>query len=268
MKQAGSRPGKGGILMATLTAEDKHDSSATLKCDEERTRRYGRAGVEQQRSRPARSPSTSAVAPLQWIGKISACSLLGRLGDAEAVETLRGPSRGFQPPGPPGRAQEPRETRRQETYSGDEVAELVSYLEHPSWWVKTGALRNLSLIRDKRALEPVSQLLLDEDESCAKRPAPTLEEINRKTLRKRKAETPLHAALLPCLRQLAREAARTSQPDNSPHRTGRPRAGRIFSSIARGSIYSRGRSKAGRQAVTVDASIGMPAALVRVGKMD
>ena len=63
--------------------------------------------------------------------------------------------------------------------SDDEVAELVSFLDHPSWWVKMKTIKTLEAIRDPRALEPISKLLLDEDEAVRQAAKEAVESLGK-----------------------------------------------------------------------------------------
>jgi HEAT repeat protein len=172
---------RGSSTLIVLSAEDKHDLFRDLKSDDEKTRRYAMRTLSHSVSPREVAAFIRRLRPYQWQGKIGACTVLARIGGEESIDILLSLLVDFNP--------QVRQSARKalgklgvkKPYTDDEVVELVSYLEHPSWWVRVGAIKNLALIRDRRALEPISQLLMDEDDTVREASKQALAAIKKKT---------------------------------------------------------------------------------------
>jgi HEAT repeat protein len=144
--------------------DDKQDLFRDLKSADERRRQYAVRALSKSVTAREVSSFVHNLRPYHWQGKLGAIKLLGKLGDEVSVEKLKAFILDFNP--------RVREAARRtlvklgvtDPYTDDDVAELVSYLDHPSWWVRSNAIKALAALKDKRAVEPISQKLLDEDE--------------------------------------------------------------------------------------------------------
>ena len=116
---------------------------------------------------------------IQWQGKIEAVKILGKTNDPVSVQRLKALVLDFNP--------RVRQAARKalgklgitQPFTDDDVVELVSYLEHPSWWVRTNAIKSLAALKDKRAVEPISQCLLDDDETVRASALQALDDLKR-----------------------------------------------------------------------------------------
>ncbi len=123
--------------------------------------------------------------PTDWAAKIGACRLLQVIGDDISISKLKELLVDNNPTVREYAGKCLEKLGVDAVYSDDEVAELVSYLSHPSWWVRAKAVEGLEAAGDVRAIEPVSRLLLDEDDTVRDAARTALEKLSRIRLSKK-----------------------------------------------------------------------------------
>jgi len=116
---------------------------------------------------------------VQWEGKLEAVKILAKLDDKVALERLKALVLDFNPKVRQAARKALKKKGIDKPYTDNDVVELVSYLEHPSWWVKTSAIKSLAALKDKRAVEPISQCLLDDDLTVRQAARQALDELKR-----------------------------------------------------------------------------------------
>ncbi len=152
-------------MTAAMTVESKHDLLQDLRSSDLERSQYALRVLLKNVSTKDVIEFLRGLRANEWEAKISACRLLEKTGDEKAIEKLKALILDFNPRVRQEAARSLRKLGIDKPFSDDEVAELVSYLDHSSWWVKTKAIKSLEAIRDPRALEPISKLILDEDEA-------------------------------------------------------------------------------------------------------
>ncbi|HOX28497.1 MAG TPA: HEAT repeat domain-containing protein [bacterium] len=151
--------------MTVLSVDDKNDLVKDLRSGDDKRREYAVKVLARNMDSEEVAQFLRRLRPQDWEGKISACALFEKLADDLAVEKLKTLVLDFNPRVRQTAARALQKVGIEKPFGDDEVAELVSFLSHPSWWVKTKTIKSLEALRDPRALEPISRLLLDEDES-------------------------------------------------------------------------------------------------------
>ena len=116
---------------------------------------------------------------VQWQGKTEAVKILGRMHDRVSVDRLKAMVLDFHPRVRQAARKALHKMGITQPFTDDDVVELVGYLEHPSWWVKANAIKGLAALRDKRAVIPISQCLLDDDETVRETARQALDDIKR-----------------------------------------------------------------------------------------
>lgn len=101
----------------------------------------------------------------EWQAKLSACKLLAHINDEDSVQKLKDLLLDFNQKVRSEAEKALKQLGHDNPISEDEVAELVHCLSYPSWWVRVQAIKSLEALGDHRAVEPISRLLLDEDET-------------------------------------------------------------------------------------------------------
>jgi HEAT repeat protein len=150
-----------------------------LLSEDEKRRMYASRTLARHASSRQVADFLRSLRDVQWQGKIEGVKILGKLGDKLSVERLKTLVLDFNP--------RVRQTARKalaklgitQPFTDDDVVELVGYLEHPSWWVRTSAIKSLAALKDKRAVEPISQCLLDEDETVRLAAGQALDDLKR-----------------------------------------------------------------------------------------
>jgi len=165
-----------------LSLEDRADLIRDLKSSDTKRRRYAVRMLTGKANSRQVSSFLEKLRPYDWEGRLSAISLLERIGDETAEEKLKTLALDFHPRVRSAARKSLKKLGVEHPYSDDEVLELVTYLDHPSWWVKTNAIKSLAMLKDRRALDPISHLLLDEDEQVREAAQEALAAI-RKTAR-------------------------------------------------------------------------------------
>lgn len=102
--------------------------------------------------------------PAQWRWKVSATQALSKIGDELAIEKLKTLLLDIHPKVHNAAKKGLEKLGILKAYSNEEIMELISFLEHPNWWVRANASSALTSIGDKRAIKPIARLLDDEDE--------------------------------------------------------------------------------------------------------
>lgn len=159
---------------------DHEDLFADLLSGDQTRRRYAERELSRHKCSREVDDFVRGLPPFKWEAKLSAVKILTKIADKPGIERLKALMLDYNP--------KVREAARRalyklgvkQPYTDDDVVELVSYLDHPSWWVKTSAIKGLAALRDKRAVDPISQLLLDEDESVREAAREALATLRKK----------------------------------------------------------------------------------------
>jgi len=149
----------------TLTVEDKNDLFRDLCSEDRKTRDYAIRMLRKNVDSREVVQFLRALRPTDWAGKVSACKLFTRLGDTLAIQKLKDLLLDFNPKVREEAEKGLNKLGIDKPYTEDEVLELVSFLSNSSWWVRVKAVKSLEALGDTRAIEPISRLLLDEDEA-------------------------------------------------------------------------------------------------------
>lgn len=152
-------------MASILSVEDKNDLLHDLCSSDPKRRDYAVRVLSRNVDSKEVAQFLNSLRPHDWEGKISACHLFEKMADDLAIEKLKSLILDFNPKVRQAAAKALRKLGIDRPFSDDEVAELVSYLNNSSWWIRTKAIKSLEALRDRRALEPVSRLLLDEDDT-------------------------------------------------------------------------------------------------------
>ena len=143
---------------------DKKDLFLDLMSEDETRRRYAIRVLSKSATTREIADFVRGLREYQWKGKLSAIRLLAQRDDRLAVERLRALVLDFNPKVRQAAKRALKKLGVEKPFSDDDVVELVSYLDHPSWWVKVSAVKSLTALKDRRAVEPISRLLLEDDE--------------------------------------------------------------------------------------------------------
>ncbi|MEW6201556.1 MAG: HEAT repeat domain-containing protein [bacterium] len=147
-----------------LSQDDRDDLFRDLSSADPKRRRYAVRILAGKTNSLQVSSFLDKLRPYDWEGRLSAISLLEHLGDETAADKLKTLVLDFHPRVRGAARKSLKKLGVQNPYSEDEVLELVSYLDHPSWWVKISVIKSLAMLKDRRAVDSISRLLLDEDE--------------------------------------------------------------------------------------------------------
>ncbi|MFH1539018.1 MAG: HEAT repeat domain-containing protein [bacterium] len=151
-------------MASGLSPEDKADLLRDLKSGEPKRRDYAVRTLAKKVDAHDVESFMRKLRPYEWEGRLGAVSLLERIGDEDSADKIRSLALDFHPRVRSAARKALKKLGVDKIYSNDEVLELVSYLEHPSWWVKVKAIKALAHIKDPRATEAITHMLLDEDE--------------------------------------------------------------------------------------------------------
>jgi HEAT repeat protein len=152
-------------MASGLSVEDKNDLLSDLSSSDSKRRDYAVRVLSKSVDSKEVAHFLNGLRPNDWEGKIGVCRLFERLGDSLAIDKLKSLILDFNPKVRQTAAKALQKLGIEHPFSDDEVAELVSYLSNPSWWVRMKAIESLEALRDRRALEPISKMLLDEDDT-------------------------------------------------------------------------------------------------------
>ena len=164
------------------TREDHNDLFLDLLSNEDARRRYAVRMLTKNATTREVLDFVHHLRPFQWIGKLEAVKLLRKFSDEPSVERLKTLVLDYNPKVRQAARRALTQLGVEQPYTDQDVEELVSYLDHPSWWVKTNAIKSLTALKDTRAIEAISQLLLDEDDmvrTAAKEAVITLKRIKK-----------------------------------------------------------------------------------------
>jgi len=164
---------------ARLT-DERQDLFRDLGSGDEDRRRYAMRALSKSSSAREVLAFLHNLRPYQAEGKLGAIKLLGRFGDELSVEKLKGMVLDFNPKVRRAAVRTLEKLGVKSPYTDEDIDELVGWLDHPSWWVRLNAVKGLAALKDKRAVEPLSRLLLDEDDSVAEAAKQALAAMNRK----------------------------------------------------------------------------------------
>ena len=146
-------------------ADEKQDLFRDLGSGDENRRRYALRVLSKQSSPRDVLTFLHSLRPYHSEGKLSAIKLLGRFGDEASVEKLRGMVLDFNPKVRKAAVRALDKLGVKSPYTDEDLDELIGWLEHPSWWVRLSAVKGLAVIKDKRVVDPISRMLLDEDDT-------------------------------------------------------------------------------------------------------
>ncbi len=166
-------------MSTALTVDDKNDLLQDLRSGDAKRREYAVRVLSRNLDSSEVVQFLRRLRPNEWEGKISACSLFEKLGDTASVEKLKSLILDFNPKVRQAAAKALQKLGIERPFSDDEVAELVSYLNHPSWWIKTKTIKSLEALKDRRAIEPISKLLLDEDDTVRQAAKEAVESLGK-----------------------------------------------------------------------------------------
>jgi len=167
------------VMAQGLTVDDKNDLLYDLRSGDAKRREYAVRVLARNMDSAEVIRFLRGLRPQEWEGKISACNLFEKIGDPPAIEKLKSLILDFNPKVRQAAANALQKLGVTKPFSDDEVAELVSYLSHPSWWVKTKTIKSLEAIKDPRALEPITKLLLDEDDTVRQAAQEAVETLSK-----------------------------------------------------------------------------------------
>lgn len=158
---------KNGVndMNTTLTIEDKYDLFRDLQSEDPKTREYAMRVLKKNVNSREVVQFLRRLRPNDWEGKISACNLFARIKDDLSIQKLKDLLLDFNPRVRQASEKALKKLGIVKPFTDDEVVELVGFLSHPSWWVKIQAIKSLEALGDGRALEPITRLMLDEDET-------------------------------------------------------------------------------------------------------
>ncbi len=162
-----------------LTVDEKEDLLHDLRSSDDKRRQYAARALAKNISSGETARFMRTLQPHEWEAKIAVCKIFGKIGDDAAIEKLKGLILDFNPKVRQEAARELKKLGIDKPFSDDEVAELVSFLNHPSWWVKIKAIKSLEAIKDPRAAEPISRLMLDEDEDVRNAAIEAVSSLNK-----------------------------------------------------------------------------------------
>ncbi len=166
-------------MAQSLTVDDKNDLLYDLRSGDPKRREFAVKVLAKNLDSSEVIRFLRGLRPHEWEGKISACSLFERIGDPASIDKLKALILDFNPKVRQAAAKALKKLGVTKPFSDDEVAELVSYLNHPSWWVKMKTIQSLEAIKDPRAIEPISRLLLDEDETVRQAAKEAIESLGK-----------------------------------------------------------------------------------------
>ncbi|MEW5945284.1 MAG: HEAT repeat domain-containing protein [bacterium] len=166
-------------MPSELSPENKADLLRDLKSSDTKRRRYAVRMLSGKADTGEINSFLRKLRPYDWEGRLSAISLLEKNPDGEAVESLKALALDFHPRVRGAARRALKKLGVEKLFSEDEVMELVTYLDHQSWWVKTGAIKSLEALKDPRALDPISHLLLDEDEQVREAAQKAVESLRK-----------------------------------------------------------------------------------------
>lgn len=146
-------------------ADEKQDLFRDLGSDDEIRRRYALRVLAKHSSVRDVLTFLHSLRPYHSEGKLSAIKLLGRFGDEMSVEKLRALVLDFNPAVRKAAVRTLEKLGVKSPYADEDIDELVGWLDHPSWWVRLSAVKGLAALKDKRVVEPMSRMLLDEDDT-------------------------------------------------------------------------------------------------------
>jgi hypothetical protein len=158
---------------------DLDDLFQDLLSEDDKRRRYAVRMLSRHATSRQVADFLRELRNVQWQGKVEAVGVLAKLGDRVAVDRLKALVLDFNPRVRQAARKALKKLGIDRPFTDDDVVELVSYLEHPSWWVKTSAIKSLAALKDKRAVDPISQCLLDEDPTVCEAARHALEELKR-----------------------------------------------------------------------------------------
>lgn len=152
-------------MTSNLSVDSKMDLFMDLKSDDKATRDYAIQALKKNVTSKEVVHFIRKLKPGDWQAKLGACTLLLYLKDEDSVQKLKDLLLDFNQKVRKEAEKALKRLGHDNPISEDEVAELVSCLSYPSWWVRVQAIKSLEALGDPRALEPISKLLLDEDET-------------------------------------------------------------------------------------------------------
>lgn len=166
-------------MASGLSPEDKADLFRDLKSGDSKRRGYAVRTLAKKIDAHDVESFLRKLRPYEWEGRLSAVMLLERLGDEDSADKLRSLALDFHPRVRSAARKTLKKLGVDKIYSNDEVLEFVSYLEHSSWWVKVQAIKSLAHIKDPRATEAISHMLLDDDEQVREAAGEALNILNK-----------------------------------------------------------------------------------------
>lgn len=169
-------------MSVTLSTADKNDLFRDLAKGDTETREYALRVLKRHADSGEVVQFLRKLKLNDWQGKIYACRLFIKINDDLAVQKLKDLLLDFNHRVRREAEKSLKKLGIDQPFTDDEVVELVSFLGHPSWWVKTKAIKSLEALGEPRAIEPISRLLLDEDETvrdAAKQAVESLGRINK-----------------------------------------------------------------------------------------
>ncbi len=149
----------------TLSIENKNDLFRDLARGDKETREYALRVLKRHADSKEAVQFLRKLKLNDWQGKIYVCKLFAKISDDLAVQKLKDLLLDFNHRVRREAEKSLKKLGIDQPFTDDEVVELVGFLSHPSWWVKTKAIKSLEALGEPRAIDPISRLLLDEDET-------------------------------------------------------------------------------------------------------
>lgn len=159
---------------------DHDDLFEDLISGDETRRRYAVRELSRQKCSREVDDFVRGLPPFKWEAKLSAVKIFAKIGDQTGIERLKALMLDYNPKVRQNARRSLYKLGVKQPYTDDDVVELVSYLDHPSWWVKTNAIKGLAALRDRRAVDPISQLLFDDDEAVREAAKEALAALRKK----------------------------------------------------------------------------------------
>lgn len=152
-------------VTSNLSIEDKLDLFMDLKSPDKDRREYAIRALKKNVSSKEVIHFARKLKAGDWQAKMGVCKLLSYINDDDSVHKLKDLLLDFNQKVRDEAEKALKRLGHDSPISEDEVAELVHCLTYPSWWVRVQAIKSLEAIGDHRAVEPISRLLLDDDET-------------------------------------------------------------------------------------------------------
>ena len=160
--------------------DDKQDLFQDLNSEDENRRKYALKALSKNVTEDEVVTFVHNLRPYHWQGKHSAIKLLAKFSDELSIESLKAFVLDFNPKVRQAARRTLAKLGVTDPYTEDDVLEMVGYLDHPSWWVRLNAIKGIAALKDKRAVDPISRLLLDEDDTVREAAREALAALNHK----------------------------------------------------------------------------------------